>query len=130
MLSNLIASGQIGVAKDDCLCLIPEACRKIYNYRGHNGMSGTADDILKEFNLVTGGNVTTGSDIEGSAVIGGVLQGATFFNNNVPTDPAIDLYGSLGGSLNVDNNGVLYTNQTYVHIGGKSVYDRWALGGF
>ncbi len=56
----------------------------------------TAAEILSSFNLVTNGNVTTQSDIEGSAVIGGNLYGATFFNSNAPISPSISLYGTLG----------------------------------
>ena len=39
----------------------------------------TAKDILSNFNLVTTGNVSTQSDIVGDAVVGGDLNGATFF---------------------------------------------------
>ncbi|MGA8586276.1 MAG: collagen-binding domain-containing protein [Roseiarcus sp.] len=45
----------------------------------------TAPEILSTFNLVTEGNATTESDIEGSAVVGGNLTGSTFFNNNAPS---------------------------------------------
>jgi choice-of-anchor A domain-containing protein len=66
----------------------------------------TAGTILGQFNLVTSGGVTTGSDIEGSAVIGGNLGGSgTFFNNNVPANPIVYLYGTNNGSFNVDAGG-------------------------
>jgi len=72
----------------------------------------TAAQILSTFNLVTAGNVTTNSDVEGSAIIGGNLTGATFFNNNAPNSPAIYLYGSESGNLDLDNGGSLYMNGT------------------
>ncbi len=76
--------------------------------------SFTAQQLLSSFNLISGGNVSTQQDIEGSAVIGGVLNGATFFNNNVPTNPSIYLYGSLGGNnVNIDSSkAVLYYTGT------------------
>lgn len=70
----------------------------------------TAKQILADFNLVASGNVTTQSDIEGAAVVGGTLNGSTFFNNtnDLPASKTIYLYGSLGhGPLNLDNGGNL-----------------------
>jgi choice-of-anchor A domain-containing protein len=76
----------------------------------------SSQDILSTFNLVTTGDVATHSDIEGSAVVGGNLTGSTFFNNNVPPSPAVDLYGNLGNTtgnpLNLDSAGDLYYSGT------------------
>jgi hypothetical protein len=73
-------------------------------------MSISAETILKKFNIVTTGDVTTSSDIEGAAIIGGNLNGATFFNNSsdLPNAPVIYLYGQQYGNLNIDNGGTLY----------------------
>ncbi len=53
--------------------------------------SFTAQQLLSSFNLIATGAVSTQSDIEGSAVIGGNLNGATFFNNSsdLPKNPAV-----------------------------------------
>jgi choice-of-anchor A domain-containing protein len=75
----------------------------------------TAQQLLSSFNLIASGNVSTQSDIEGSAVIGGTLNGATFFNNSsdVPASPSVYLYGSLGSTnVNIDNGGSLYYTGT------------------
>ncbi len=72
----------------------------------------TATQILDQFNLITSGNASTNSDIEGAAVIGGTLSGsATFFNNgsDLPNNKAVDVYGTVsGGGKNIDNGGDLY----------------------
>jgi choice-of-anchor A domain-containing protein len=70
----------------------------------------TAEDILSSFNLVTTGNVSTQSDIVGDAVVGGDLSGATFFGggSNIPSSPALYLFGKLGSSLNLNSGGSLY----------------------
>ena len=69
----------------------------------------TAGQILSTYNLVTTGNVSTSSDIEGSAVIGGNLDGSgTFFNNHVPANPVVYLYGQQTGNYNLDAGGSLY----------------------
>jgi choice-of-anchor A domain-containing protein len=68
----------------------------------------SAAQILDTFNLVTTGDVSTNSDIEGSAVIGGNLSASTFFNNNAPGTPVIYLYGTQSGNLNLNNGGSLY----------------------
>ncbi len=73
----------------------------------------TAEQILSQYNLVTTGNVSTTSDIEGSAAVGGSLNAATFFNNaqDLPASPSIYLFGALGkGNLNIDRKGSLYSN--------------------
>ena len=64
----------------------------------------TAKDILSNFNLVTTGNVSTQSDIVGDAVVGGDLNGATFFGggSNVPASPTLYVFGKLKGSLNLN----------------------------
>ena len=74
-------------------------------------MSESAGTILNEFNLIAEGNVNTPDDIEGSAIVGGTLTGATFFNNNVPTSPVVYAYGTLAptqNGLDLDNGGNLY----------------------
>jgi choice-of-anchor A domain-containing protein len=74
-------------------------------------MSESAGAILSQFNLIAEGNVNTPDDIEGSAIVGGPLTGATFFNNNVPTNPVVYAYGTLANTqngLNLDNGGNLY----------------------
>ena len=70
----------------------------------------TAKDILSNFNLVTTGNVSTQSDIVGDAVVGGDLNGATFFGggSNVPASPTLYVFGKLKGSLNLNARGSLY----------------------
>jgi len=70
----------------------------------------TAQDILSSFNLVTTGKVSTQSDIVGDAVVGGDLNGATFFGGgaNIPASPALYLFGKLNGSLNLNSGGSLY----------------------
>ena len=71
----------------------------------------TAQQILSQYNLVTSGSATTGSDIEGSAAVGGNLNAATFFNNSssgVPVaSPSIYAFGKLTNQngLNVDDLG-------------------------
>ena len=71
----------------------------------------SAEDILSSFNLVTTGKVSTQSDIVGDTVVGGNLNGATFFGGgaNIPASPALYLFGKLnGGSLNLNSGGNLY----------------------
>ena len=70
----------------------------------------TAADILSNFNLVTTGNVSTQSDIVGDAVVGGDLNGATFFGggSNVPASPTLYVFGKLTSSLNLNGGGSLY----------------------
>ena len=72
--------------------------------------SMTAAQILSSFNLVTTGKVSTRSDIVGDAVIGGDLNGATFFGGgaNIPSSPDLYLFGKLNGSLNLNSGGNLY----------------------
>ncbi|MEJ0017768.1 MAG: collagen-binding domain-containing protein [Acetobacteraceae bacterium] len=72
----------------------------------------SALQILGSVNLVTNGKVSTTADVEGSAVIGGNLSGATFFNGDAPGSPFIYLYGSQSGNLNLNNGGSLYMNGT------------------
>lgn len=70
--------------------------------------------ILNQYNLITSGNASTASDIEGAAVIGGTLSGTgTFFNNgaHLPASKAVNVYGSVapsGGAINLDNGGNLF----------------------
>jgi choice-of-anchor A domain-containing protein len=70
----------------------------------------TAEDILSSFNLVTTGKVSTHSDIVGDAVVGGDLNGATFFGGGaaIPASPDLYLFGKLNGSLNLNSGGNLY----------------------
>lgn len=72
----------------------------------------TAKDILSTYNLVTTGDVSTSSDIVGNAVIGGDLNGASFFagGSNVPASPELDLYGTLNNNINLNAGGDLYYN--------------------
>jgi choice-of-anchor A domain-containing protein len=76
----------------------------------------TAKDILSSFNLVTTGNVSTQSDIVGDAVIGGNLNGASFFagGSNVPASPLLSVYGSLTNTnpININAGGDLFYNGT------------------
>lgn len=92
--------------------------------------SFTAQSLLSTFNLIASGNVTTQQDIEGSTVIGGNLNGATFFNNNVPPNPSIYLYGNLGGgNVNINGGGTLYYTgtPTGVNFNGGSKQNKGAL---
>ncbi|NKC33103.1 choice-of-anchor A family protein [Falsiroseomonas selenitidurans] len=72
----------------------------------------SAFDILRQFNVVTTGDLTTNSDIEGRSVVGGDLTGgATFFNNPGAAAAsgfrALTVYGSAtaGNPLNVNSGG-------------------------
>ncbi len=94
----------------------------------------TAQEILQDYNLVTTGDATTTSDIEGSAAIGSNLNGATFFNNSssgvAQPSPSIYLFGNLTNSnLNIDDPNTssaptLYyngaTNPPTVNFNGRS----------
>jgi choice-of-anchor A domain-containing protein len=73
----------------------------------------TASQILANYNIVTRGNATTSSDIEGSAVIGGNFNGATMFGNHAPAHPEIDIYGTNTSSPNANLN----VNGGIVHYG-------------
>ena len=79
----------------------------------------TAADILSTFNLVTTGNVSTGSDIVGNAVIGGNVTASTFFGggNNVPASPELSVYGTVSSSFNFAKAGTLFYSGT-VNQGG------------
>ena len=71
----------------------------------------TAKDILSSFNLVTTGNVTTNSDILGSAVVGGNFGGGNptlFGGNGYSSAPDLYLYGKLNTGLNLNNGGSIY----------------------
>jgi choice-of-anchor A domain-containing protein len=71
----------------------------------------SAKDILSGFNLVTTGNVTTNSDILGSAVVGGNLGGGNptlFGGNGYSSAPNLYLYGQLNTGLNLNNGGSIY----------------------
>jgi choice-of-anchor A domain-containing protein len=88
-----------------------------------------AKDILSNFNLVTTGNVSTNSDIVGDAVVGGNLNGATFFGGgaNIPSSPDLYLFGKLNSSLNLNSGGNLYfAGTTSQHVnyngGGGKLY--------
>ena len=72
--------------------------------------SPTAAQILNQFNLVSSGGDSSQSDIEGNAVIGGTLSGnGTFFNNDVPANPAVSVYGSVSGTgISLDAGGNLH----------------------
>jgi choice-of-anchor A domain-containing protein len=85
----------------------------------------TAKDILSQYNLVTTGNVSTHSDIVGDAVVGGDLNGATFFGGggNIPASPVLYIYGTLNDSLNLNAGGSLY------YAGGSSPHVNYNGGG-
>jgi choice-of-anchor A domain-containing protein len=68
----------------------------------------TAQGIMSTFNVVTAGDLNSGSDIEGSAVVGGNLTAQQFFNNNVPASPNVYLYGQLNSNVNIDAGGSFY----------------------
>ena len=87
--------------------------------------SMTAAQILSSFNLVTTGKVSTQSDIVGDAVVGGDLNGATFFGGgaNVPASPTLYLFGKLNSSLNLNSGGSLY------YAGGSSPKVNYNGGG-
>jgi choice-of-anchor A domain-containing protein len=89
--------------------------------------------IMANYNLVTSGNATTQSDIEGSAVIGGNFSGATMFGNSSrsPTNPQLDVFGQLSGNLNVNGGLVDYAseaNGTHINLnnGAKSQVGNFA----
>ncbi|RBP07416.1 putative secreted protein with PEP-CTERM sorting signal/choice-of-anchor A domain-containing protein [Roseiarcus fermentans] len=67
----------------------------------------TAQQILSQFNLVTPGSATTGSNIEGSVAVGGNLNGSTLFSNSssgaVLSTPSAYVFGNL-------------TNQNWLNI--------------
>jgi choice-of-anchor A domain-containing protein len=72
----------------------------------------TALQILDQFNVVSFGNFSSASDVEGRTVVGGNLtNGATFYNNleNNPASSsysALTVYGNVnGGNINVNNGG-------------------------
>ena len=72
----------------------------------------TASQIMANYNLVTSGNVSTNSDIEGSAVIGGNLSSATLFNNATASrGPVLYLYGANQSNTNVNNGGAVHWQQ-------------------
>lgn len=79
----------------------------------------TAQSIIDNNNLVTSGNASLGSDVEGNAVIGGNESGSTqFFNNSsrYPANPSVSIYGAVNGTVQVDNlPGTVY----YGSIGGS-----------
>jgi choice-of-anchor A domain-containing protein len=88
--------------------------------------SFTAQQLLSSFNLIATGAVSTQSDIEGSAVIGGNLNGATFFNNSsdLPANPSVYEYGTISNTnVNISNGGNLYytgtTSQVNFNGGGQ-----------
>jgi choice-of-anchor A domain-containing protein len=79
----------------------------------------TASQIMANYNLVVAGNATTGADIEGSAVIGGNLNGATFFNNSsrLPADPTLYIYGANQSSnANINNHGSVHYGSNSGHF--------------
>jgi choice-of-anchor A domain-containing protein len=72
------------------------------------GPTPSAVCIMQTYNVVLG-NLSTGSDIEGSVVVGGDMTASTLFNNTsrLPTTPVAYLYGQLQDSINIDNGGSL-----------------------
>jgi choice-of-anchor A domain-containing protein len=71
----------------------------------------SAQDILSNFNLVTTGNVSTNSDILGSAVVGGNFGGGNptlFGGSGYSSAPDLYLYGKLNTGLNLNDGGSIY----------------------
>jgi hypothetical protein len=54
----------------------------------------TAQNILGQFNVVTFGNFTSNSDVEGRSAIGQTMTGGATFMNN-PNNTAASTYGAL-----------------------------------
>ena len=87
-----------------------------------------ASTILQDFNTVIYNNLTTTSDIEGAAVVGGTFNGATVYNNPRQTQPsgysALTVYGTQTGSVNVNNSGGAYiaNQQGTVNLNGGHFY--------
>lgn len=84
---------------------------------GTAGSSLTAAAILQDFNSVIYGTASTGSDIEGAAVVGGNFSGATINSNPSGTLPAgfsaLTVFGSTGGNaININNGGHAYVGGT------------------
>jgi choice-of-anchor A domain-containing protein len=100
----------------------------------------TPTQILQQFNAVIFGNLSTTSDIEGRAVIGGNLASAqTLYINPgseaASTFAALTVYGASngGGSTNINNGGaitVVGLNSATLQInGGSSVFIGGANSG-
>jgi choice-of-anchor A domain-containing protein len=74
----------------------------------------TAQQLLSTYNLVTSGAASTNSDIVGNAVIGGDLDGASFFSGggNIPASPMLSVYGTLTNTnpINISSGGDLFYN--------------------
>ena len=75
----------------------------------------TALQILQQFNLVDFTNFSTGSDVEGRALIGGnVTSGnsSTYYLNPTGEAPssfaALTVFGNITNSLNLNNSGTAY----------------------
>jgi choice-of-anchor A domain-containing protein len=74
----------------------------------------SAVTALKDFDLISFGNATTTSDIEGASIVGGNFSGATVYNNPkgvaLPAGySALTVYGSTSGnSINMNNGGSAY----------------------
>ncbi len=88
-----------------------------------------ASTILQDFNTVIYTNLTTSSDIEGAAVVGGNFNGSTMYNNARTAPPsgfsALTVYGNQTGNININNGGSAYiagTHQTVNFNGGGSFY--------
>jgi choice-of-anchor A domain-containing protein len=77
----------------------------------------TASGILQNFNAVIYTNASTSSDVEGAAVVGGNLSGATINNQPAGTPAgfgALTVYGSTTGNpINLDNGGNAYVGGTH-----------------
>lgn len=89
----------------------------------------SAAAILQQYNLVVFGDAATQADIEGAAVIGGNLRGATIYNHPRAAQPAagaLTVYGSTSGNpINLNNGGNAYvagTRGAIVNFNGGGSY--------
>jgi choice-of-anchor A domain-containing protein len=96
----------------------------------------TAATILQDFNAIIYNNASTGSDIEGAAVVGS-FTGATVYNNPTGSQPAgfgaLTVFGSTSGnSINLDNGGSAYVPSTsrgaHINFNGGGSYLTTAPG--
>ncbi|MDD4913541.1 MAG: choice-of-anchor A family protein [Methylococcales bacterium] len=66
-----------------------------------------AVSLLDKYNLITTGNVTSYSEVDGNALIGGNLTGGNYHIHNTSTAaPALTVGGNVGGNVNVNGPGL------------------------
>ena len=71
--------------------------------------AATATALLNDYNLIVFGDVTSQSDVDGKAYIGGNLTGGSFDNHNVAAGPGINALtvgNNVSGSVTVNGPGV------------------------